>query len=65
MIATHTFCKGMYKIWADRVPVVHGRVNLFTLWDTGARLPEPSMLVSGVTIHGLRKFIKSMTKDAP
>lgn len=52
----HTFYREAYTLWADRVPAIHGNVNLFTLWRTTAQGEE--RLIGGVTSSQLRLFLK-------
>jgi len=51
----HTFERGKHKLWADRVPAIHGMVNLYTLWERDG--PECKQLIGGVTITQLREYL--------
>lgn len=55
----HTFRRGNFILWADRVPAIHGRVNLFTLWIVDQA--EYIRLIGGATISQLRAFLSDMT----
>lgn len=57
----HTFQRGHYRLWADRVPAMHGRVNLFTLWDMRADA-KPARLIGGVTMARLRRYLREQGK---
>lgn len=57
MTRIHTFRHGAYTLWADRVPAMHGRVNLFTLWRKEG--PEHKRLIGGVTMPELRRFLRA------
>ena len=55
MTRFHTFERGEYRLWADRVPVMHGRASLYTLWRREG--PEWKRLIGGVQIGALRAAI--------
>lgn len=57
----HTFQRGHYRLWADRVPAMHGRVNLFTLWDMRADA-MPARLIGGVTMAQFRRYLREQGK---
>jgi hypothetical protein len=55
-VSLHSFTSGRFTLWADRVPVVHGRANLFTLWE---RLPDGTNKRhdGGMSIRQLRTLL--------
>ena len=56
MTRLHTFRRGEFTLWADRVPAMHGRVNSFTLWRKVG--PERKRIVGGVPMSAIRAAIK-------
>jgi hypothetical protein len=62
MSRLRTFHRKDWKLWADRVPVMHESATLFTLWryDDG----QWKRLIGGVQIQALRKFIGSIKEAA-
>ena len=58
MTRLHPFNRSSYRLWADRVPVVHGRANLFTLWRKDG--PKWKRLIGGVQAPALRAFIREL-----
>jgi hypothetical protein len=51
----HTLRRGDLMLWADRVPAMHGKVNLFTVWRIDGA--EFIRLIGGATMPQLRAFI--------
>lgn len=60
-VRCHTFQRGDYTLWADRVPAVHGRQNMFTLWRRD--VDGDRRLIGGVSSRGLRRYLKETSGD--
>lgn len=58
-VRIHTYDAAPYRLWADRVPVMHGRANLYTLWRKDR--DGWKRLIGGVRIHELRRFIGGLS----
>jgi hypothetical protein len=54
-VRLHTFKRGDYTLWADRVPAMHGRVNSFTLWQKVG--PEHRRILGGVPMPAIRALL--------
>jgi len=60
-VRCHTFQRGAYTLYADRVPAIHGRCNVFTLWrKEGTRIRR---LIGGVSLHELRRYSKETSDE--
>lgn len=54
----HTFHRGEFTLWANRVPAMHGRVNSFSLWRKVG--PEHQRLLGGVSMAAIRGLVKEL-----
>jgi hypothetical protein len=62
-VRCHTFSRGDFTLYADRVPAMHGRVSIFTVWQReGARIRR---LTGGVTKAELRAFARTGKWGSP
>lgn len=59
LICQHTFDRGHFTLWADRVPAVHGNVNIFTLWHYVPREGWTRPL-GGVSMGEIRAYLSKL-----
>jgi len=58
-VRLHTFERGEFRLWADRVSVLHGRASLYTLWRRDDR-GNWQRLIGGVLLRKLRHYLRNL-----
>lgn len=55
----HTFNRSGWTLWADRIPAMHGRQSLFTLWKPRIDGGQDQVVVG--PMWKLRAYLKGLS----